>query len=136
MNSETVKYMDAFIEEVKQHSSYKTLIRLNQAMREDEQVLTAIERFKEAEKSYREAQKYGEYYPDYKKLKKAFIEAKTTLYTHPIVNAYKEAERALEDLLDASAFKLCESISDRIMVKTRLPIPRKKGGVSCSVDKV
>lgn len=135
MNSETLRYIEAFIEELKEHTSYKKLIKLHKEMKNNEEINRLIKHFKETEKAYQEASKYGKYYPDYASIKRSFIESKTTLYTHPVVKEYKRAERDFEDVLDDSAFSISNSISKRITVQTRVPIYRSKGGSLCSVDK-
>ena len=136
MNSETIDLIENIIVEIKHTQVYKTLIESHKKIQIDNDVQSLIETFKIKENAYNNARQYGDYHPDLKVLKRAFIEAKTKLFEHPVVQTYKVSERGVQDLLDQCALGIGEAVSKRIFVKTRLPFQSQKGGSSCSADKV
>ncbi len=135
MNQETVEKVYRLVDEIKGTDAYKTMLQKHREIEADEHVQALIASFKKAEANYNEAQKYGKHHPNLKHRKQAFSEAKAELYNHPLVKAYKQAEKSLQERLDAIGTHIAASVSKRIRVDTRLSSV-DKGGLSCTIEKV
>ena len=130
MDSETLQYLERFIEELKSTTTYQALLKYHQELKQDKDVITLSKAFKEKEKAYQEALVYGDFFPNLKERKMAFIKAKKALFEHQIVSTYKKNEREFQDQLDEALYQLTETISPRIFISTRLPL-QSKGGKQC-----
>ncbi|MFW6319076.1 MAG: YlbF family regulator [Bacillota bacterium] len=130
MNNELINYIDNVIKEIEQHNAYQALLIKQRALDNNKEVMALIEAFKETETAYNEVKKYGQHHPDLKTVRRAFQQAKQTLFEHEDVRTYKTLEKTIQSILDDIVIQIQETISPRVGVKTESRV-NIKGGLSC-----
>lgn len=75
-----------------------------------------IARFQALKPNYEEARRFGRRYPNYQTIIAQTMAAKRAVDLHPLVAAYKRADRKLQQLLQAVSGKLAGAVSDSIKV--------------------
>lgn len=115
-------------EAIKETEEYKKYKILSSKIDSDNSIQSLIKMFNEANKKYNDIQKYGKYYPDYDKIKKEFIEAKTKLYSNDVIKQFKKLEKQIQEYLSKISRDIGESVSEYITVPNELNLINK----SCS----
>lgn len=87
-----------------------------QAMHKDQEVMRLIKEFNDKKEQYEEVQRFGKYHPDYLRIRREVFSFKRELEQHPVISRYKEAEKALEELLYEISLILAEQISSSIKI--------------------
>jgi cell fate (sporulation/competence/biofilm development) regulator YlbF (YheA/YmcA/DUF963 family) len=101
------------------HETFKTLIKLNQALESDE-LKPLMDLYKTTKKAYLDAKKYSSFHPDLKTLQKAYQQAKNDLYYHPIMKDYVITFKTFQEELDDFVSSIGTLISPKIKIQ-RLP---------------
>lgn len=97
-------------DEIKQSHEYKEMLRLNEVIKSE---------YKEILKNYHKTfEKFdevlilgGKYHPDFKKVSKAYQEAKIELYEKEEVKTYFKYERKINELLKEISDEIFSSVS-------------------------
>ena len=103
-------YADSFINSI----NFKRFIELSKEI--NNKLTKEIVSFKTAESLYNDIMKYGKYSKDVDRYKKRLIEAKTKLYSHPLMIEYKKLEFELQTILSTDLNILKKSISNKLEV--------------------
>ncbi|WP_066066442.1 YlbF family regulator [Neobacillus soli] len=77
-----------------------------------------INRFVSLKELYDEAQRFGKYHPDYKRVMTQIREYKREMDLDPLVAEFKLVENDLQDLLDAISIIVGGAVSEHIKVPT------------------
>lgn len=113
-------------DEIKTGDAFKRLVALKKQI--DNDCSEEIKAFKYEEERYNDVIQYGTYHPDYKTVTLAFSQAKTKLYTHPLVKEYREIEKIIQQELDAFSRELAKAVSDHATAPNDLGLLK---GVGC-----
>lgn len=130
MNNELINYIDNVIKEIEEHDAYKALLTKQKMLDNNTEVMALIHTFKEKEAAYNDVKKYGQHHPDLKTVRRAFQQAKQTLFEHDDVQTYKMLEKTIQSILDDIVIQIQETISPRVGIKTETRV-NIKGGSSC-----
>jgi cell fate (sporulation/competence/biofilm development) regulator YlbF (YheA/YmcA/DUF963 family) len=106
---------------------YRSCLYMLQTNRETQQ---KIRKFVSLKELYEEAQRFGKYHPDYKKVMMEIRVAKRDMDLDDRVAAFKRAENDLQYLLDEVSMIVGRSVSEHVKVPTGNPF--FDGGSSCS----
>ncbi|KAF0995778.1 YlbF family regulator [Geobacillus sp. TFV-3] len=90
-------------------------------LRQDRRAQQLIARFVKLKERYEEVQRFGKYHPDYRGVMKEVREAKRELDLHETVAAFKEAEKAMQELLDEISVLIGKAVSEHVKVPTGNP---------------
>lgn len=104
------EYADKFISSVQ----FERFLELGKLIKVE--LAKLIVSFKNAEALYLEAKEYGKYHPDLKKYTENFVNAKTKLFSHPLMIEYKELEFKLQNILNNDMNDLKKSISNKLEI--------------------
>ena len=81
--------------------------------------------FQKLNVKYEEANKYGKYHPDLKRIQQEFSQAKIALYTHDVVKEYKTLEKELQRELNLLSTEIAEAVSSKIKHPNELGLVNK-----------
>lgn len=111
-------------------------------LKNNEAAQRKISRFVSLKEQYEEAQRFGEYYPNYKQVMKQVRQCKREMDLDPFVAEFRVAENDLQSLLDEISVLLGGAVSKQIKVPTGNPFFEtgsscgggcgSGGGCSCS----
>lgn len=101
------------------------------AMKEDPEAQEKINNFLSWKDQYDEVQRFGAYHPDYKTTAKQVRVVKREMDMHETVIRYRQAEKALDNLLTEISTLVAESVSSSIKVPTGNPFYDNQSG-GCS----
>ncbi|WP_033022313.1 YlbF family regulator [Geobacillus sp. FSL W8-0032] len=90
-------------------------------LKQDRRAQELISRFVQLKEQYEDVQRFGKYHPDYRPIMKAVREAKRELDLHETVAAFKQAEKALQQLLDEISVLIGKAVSEHVKVPTGNP---------------
>lgn len=90
-------------------------------LKQDRRAQQLISRFVQLKEQYEDVQRFGKYHPDYRTIMKAVREAKRELDLHETVAAFKQAEKALQQLLDEISVLIGKAVSEHVKVPTGNP---------------
>ncbi len=90
-------------------------------LKQDRRAQQLIARFVKLKERYEEVQRFGKYHPDYRDVMKEVREAKRELDLHETVAAFKEAEKAMQELLDEISVLIGKAVSEHVKVPTGNP---------------
>nr|WP_216366242.1 YlbF family regulator [Geobacillus sp. BMUD] len=90
-------------------------------LKQDSRAQQLIARFVKLKERYEEVQRFGKYHPDYRDVMKEVREAKRELDLHETVAAFKEAEKAMQELLDEISVLIGKAVSEHVKVPTGNP---------------
>ncbi|MGZ0085118.1 YlbF family regulator [Geobacillus icigianus] len=90
-------------------------------LKQDRRAQQLISRFVQLKEQYEDVQRFGKYHPDYRPIMKAVREAKRELDLHETVAAFKQAEKALQQLLDEISVLIGKAVSEHVKVPTGNP---------------
>ncbi|ALA69294.1 regulator [Geobacillus stearothermophilus 10] len=90
-------------------------------LKQDRRTQQLIARFVKLKERYEEVQRFGKYHPDYRDVMKEVREAKRELDLHETVAAFKEAEKAMQELLDEISVLIGKAVSEHVKVPTGNP---------------
>ncbi len=103
-------------DEIKQSSPYQKMIALDKVIKE--KYKNELEVYHKTFNQFDEACKIGlKYYPDAKKVTRAYQEAKTVLYEKDEVKQYFKYENQINDQLEKLSEDLLDAVSNYIKVK-------------------
>src|SRR5699024_7895882 len=85
-------------------------------LKRDEEAQMFIDSFSRMKDKYEEVQRFGHYHPDFHSVMKDVRSAKRKMDLHPMVIAYKVAEREYQNFLDDISEIIAEGVSDTVMV--------------------
>ncbi|GAB7386766.1 regulatory iron-sulfur-containing complex subunit RicF [Bacillaceae bacterium] len=97
-------------------------------MHSDADACRLIRDFQRVKEAYEEAQRFGKYHPDYRRIMKEVRVRKREMDLHPSIANYKRAEKRLEELLYHVAKTIAHSVSETIKVPSDNPL---LGGFGC-----
>ncbi|OQP24750.1 MULTISPECIES: YlbF family regulator [Geobacillus] len=90
-------------------------------LKQDRRAQQLTARFVKLKERYEEVQRFGKYHPDYRDVMKEVREAKRELDLHETVAAFKEAEKAMQELLDEISVLIGKAVSEHVKVPTGNP---------------
>jgi cell fate (sporulation/competence/biofilm development) regulator YlbF (YheA/YmcA/DUF963 family) len=99
-----------------------------QDLSEDVNSQAMITAFQKLKDQHEEVQRFGKYHPDYHKISKEMRLKKRELDMLPAVHAFKQAEKALENLLIEVSQTIASAISPTIKVPGNNPFDQLGGG--------
>ncbi len=91
------------------------------ALQRDIHAQEMIWEFNKCKDEYEEAQRFGDYYPDYQRLEKEVRELKRRLDLYQPIALYKKSEKDLEQLLNEVSLIIAHAVSKSIKVPTGNP---------------
>lgn len=127
MEDNYINLTDTLIESLLDNPHYKALIKLNKQINASDEIAQLTKAFNQAKDKYYEAKKYGKYHPDLKAYQLQFQATKTALFTHELIKAYKEEEKAFQTLLDQISEQLAHSVSPQVNFEARFKVSKKGG---------
>ena len=92
-----------------------------EALQNDSEAQALIRNFIALKDKYDEVQRFGRYHPDYKVVIKDMMELKRSLDLNETISHYKQAEEALENLLNTISQTIAQAVSPSIKVPTGNP---------------
>ncbi|RLQ95858.1 YlbF family regulator [Falsibacillus albus] len=90
-------------------------------MRKNKDTQDKIKKFSSLKGHYEDAQRFGKYHPDYKRIMKEVREAKRDMDMDDCVAEFRKAETDLQNLLDQISVVIGRSVSEHIKVPTGNP---------------
>lgn len=106
-----------------------------QIMEQDEQVQAAIRSFEQAKVMFQEAERFGHFHPNYHEAMETASEKEKELNRFEVVQRFKQAEEALDELLHDISKTIAFAVSEQIKVPSNKLVPESGGcgaGGSCS----
>ncbi len=126
MKQETMDLTYQVIDEIKTSKDYQRLLVLHQMIKTDPTISQLVGQFNNYKEKYQEVQKYGKYHPNLKEVQLAFSKAKTSLYSHKVIQEYKQLEKQIQSLLDRISTEIAEAISPKIKHPNDIGLINKK----------
>ncbi|WP_050614664.1 YlbF family regulator [Bacillus testis] len=80
-------------------------------LRQDREAQEKIKSFTKMKERFEEVQRFGRYHPDYKTINLETRTKKREMDMHPSVIAFKQAENALQEVLDQVSVIIAQSVS-------------------------
>ncbi|WP_281887851.1 YlbF family regulator [Paenibacillus sp. YYML68] len=102
---------------------------------QDEEAALLVRKFQKAKERFEECERFGHYHPNYHEALEQIQAVQAELDEVMSVRRFKEAERKLDELLQAVAETIAYSVSDTIKVPSNDPLASTGGcssGGSCS----
>ncbi|UEX89441.1 YlbF family regulator [Staphylococcus ratti] len=93
-----------------------------QALKNDETAQSLYQAFLTTRVAYNEVQRFGRYHPDYQQIMLETRRAKRQYEMHPTVITFKQAETALQQLIDEVVTVLATSVSEHVKVDAGTPL--------------
>jgi cell fate (sporulation/competence/biofilm development) regulator YlbF (YheA/YmcA/DUF963 family) len=112
---------DQFSEMIVSSDVFQHYIQIKQEVQHDKEAQVMLEDFQALKEKYAEVQRFGKYHPDFRETSSAVREFKRKLDTHPLISAYKTAEKELENLLNEISQTIAFAVSKDIKVPTGNP---------------
>ena len=125
MKQEWIECTYDLVDEIKEQPTFKRLMELQQQLDENEQLQQLITAFQKTNIKYEEVRKYGKYHPDLKDVQKQFQQAKSNLYSHPLIVEYKQLEQQIQKQLDTISKTIATSISNKIKYPNEIGLINK-----------
>ena len=97
----------------------------------DNEANKAIRNFQQKKEKFQDCERFGHFHPDYHEALEQVRKAELELDKIESVHKFKQAEKALDDLLYTLAETIARSISEDIKVPSNDPLP-KVGGCNCA----
>ncbi|TVP94729.1 MAG: hypothetical protein EA374_05820 [Acholeplasmatales bacterium] len=126
---------ERLIDSLRSDPDYQETCRLDHAMAADANLCTNLESFQTWQTAYQSVRQYGKHHPDAKHVTARYQEAKTKVFSHPLVVARNAAAQSFQARLDAITTRLATTISPSVPYATRYRL-NHKGGTACSTEKV
>jgi cell fate (sporulation/competence/biofilm development) regulator YlbF (YheA/YmcA/DUF963 family) len=126
MKQNAIEKTYELVDEIKAMDSYQRLIELKRMIDQDELILSLISSFQKEHQRFEETSKYGKYHPDLKEVQRSFQQAKQELYTHPVVQEYKQLEKELQQVLHHVSKEIATAISSKIKHPNEFGLINKK----------
>ncbi len=101
-------------------------------MKTDPETQNKINRFTKLKEQYEYVQLFGRYHPDYQTIMTETRLAKREMDMDDNVASFKQAETALQNLLDEISYIIGRSVSESVKVDTGNPFFETKHKVGCS----
>jgi cell fate (sporulation/competence/biofilm development) regulator YlbF (YheA/YmcA/DUF963 family) len=127
MNDNWILATYDLVDELKDSETVSSLRRLHKDIEDDKTIASLVEAFQRTKDAYEDAKQYGDYHPDLATRRSAFQAAKTALFEHPTVAAYKQLEQTFQRQLDDISRRLAHSISPKIKTPNDLGILPRHG---------
>ncbi|MGL5550279.1 MAG: YlbF family regulator, partial [Culicoidibacterales bacterium] len=108
--------LEAFLTVLAKNENYENLQRLSHEIDCDQIVQPLIIEFEQAKLAFEQAQRFGKYHPDYQAYQRRFAQAKRELDLNPKIQAYKQAHKLVQALLNQMSIALGTAISPNLVV--------------------
>lgn len=95
-NTRIIELTYELISIIKESNSYKLYKEYEEKIFLNPNTKQLLREFQNKKERFEEAFQYGEYYPDYEKIKKDFQQAKINLMNNELFQNYKKNERIIE----------------------------------------
>ncbi|UTR15209.1 YlbF family regulator [Salipaludibacillus sp. LMS25] len=112
---------EQFSEMIVSSDVFQHYIQIKQDVQHDKEAQAMIHDFQALKEKYEDVQRFGKYHPNFHEISRDVREFKRKLDTHPLISAYKVAEKELEDLLNEISQTIAFSVSKAIKVPTGNP---------------
>ncbi|WP_096154755.1 MULTISPECIES: YlbF family regulator [Bacillus] len=106
---------------VLQSDIYEDYLRCLYNLRTNKEAMEIVSKFVAIKEKHEEVQRFGKYHPDYRLITKETRDIKRTLDLNETVATFKEAENAIQKLLDEISVLLGRAVSEHIKVPTGNP---------------
>jgi len=84
-------------DELNTSEPYLRVMEMSENIQNDETVQSRIREFNKMKDRHEDVSKYGKHHPDLSKVRQQFADAKTALYSHPLIVSYFDALRAYNE---------------------------------------
>ncbi len=116
---------DKVIEEVRGLDVYKELKNIRIEINKNSELKILRNFYLRAKQKYKEALKYGEYYPDFNQIKSDYINAKVNFMEHPLIKKEILLNKKIQKILDEISVVIGKSVSDKVKVPNELGIIKR-----------
>ena len=106
---------------VLQSDLYEEYMRCLYNLRTNLEAMELVSQFVAMKEKYEEVQRFGKYHPDYREITKETRDIKRSLDLNETVVAFKNAENAIQKLLDEISVLVGKAVSEHIKVPTGNP---------------
>ncbi|MDX5475322.1 MAG: YlbF family regulator [Bacillaceae bacterium] len=106
---------------VLQSELYEEYMRCLYNLRTNMEAMELVSQFVAMKEKYEEVQRFGKYHPDYREITKETRDIKRSLDLNETVVAFKNAENAIQKLLDEISVLIGKAVSEHIKVPTGNP---------------
>ena len=106
---------------VLQSDLYEEYMRCLYNLRTNLEAMELVSQFVAMKEKYEEVQRFGKYHPNYREVTKETRDIKRSLDLNETVVAFKNAENAIQKLLDEISVLLGKAVSEHIKVPTGNP---------------
>ena len=106
---------------VLQSELYEEYMRCLYKLRTNMEAMDLVSQFVAMKEKYEEVQRFGKYHPDYREITKETRDIKRSLDLNETVVAFKNAENAIQKLLDEISVLVGKAVSEHIKVPTGNP---------------
>ena len=131
--------LSAMINQSREVSEY---LQAKRRMEEDGEVQRLLALFAKKKEQYEDVQRFGKYHPDYNDISKEVRELKRKIEAMETVQAFKQAEDRLDELLYQVSRTIADAVSETIKVPSNNPFLEVRnsgcgsgGSCGCSVKK-
>jgi len=90
-------------------------------LKTDAETQRKVQHFTHMKALFEDLPRFGRYHPDYKRINKETRDAKREMDLDENVARFRQAENALQDLLDQISLRIAKSVSEQIKVPTGNP---------------
>ncbi len=125
MNTDLINKTYDLVDEIKDTKTYKRLLELSGIIKKSDAISELIYEFNKDKTKLQEAQKYGKYHPDLKKIQLNLKDSKEKLYNNDIIKEYKSCEKEIQKILNGISKELANTISSKIKYPNELGLVNK-----------
>ncbi|MDY0324216.1 MAG: YlbF family regulator [Candidatus Carbobacillus sp.] len=111
-----MEYLDAIVADIVESELADNYRDAVFQVKNDSKAQQLIRQFVDKKERFEEARRFGAYYPDFSSLRREVYTLKAELESLPSMRLFRQAEQALQQLLDEIGVMLAEAISPSILV--------------------
>lgn len=105
-------------DQINESKEVKKYLRLKNELKNDSEAKQLISQFQKVKEQYEEAQRFGIFHPNYHEAKENAQVFKKKLADHPVIGAFLEAEKEVDQLLYQVSLTIAHSVSKSVKVPT------------------
>ncbi|MBE3594567.1 MAG: YlbF family regulator [Candidatus Carbobacillus altaicus] len=126
------EHLDAVIQDIVESELAENYRQAVALVKRDPEAQRLMRLFVEKKERFEEARRFGSYHPDFSTLRREVYTLKAELESLPSMRLFRQAEQALQQLLDEIGGTLAGAISPSIVVTQGDPFyTDEKSGASC-----
>lgn len=105
-------------DQINESEEVKKYLRLKHELEHDSDANQLISQFQKVKEQYEEAQRFGIFHPNYHEAKENAMAFQQKLSDHPLIGAFLQAEKELDQLLYQVSRTIAHSVSKSVKVPT------------------